>query len=83
MMTKEELKIKPGKLFIDGKWVNSVSGKTFDTLNPATEEVITSVAEGDKAGKSVNLRPGGCCLDKGYKENPSTCQRFEGRYNLD
>jgi aldehyde dehydrogenase (acceptor) (EC 1.2.99.3) len=49
MMTKEDLKIKPGKLFIDGKWVNSVSGKTFDTLNPATEEVITSVAEGGKA----------------------------------
>ena len=49
MMTKEDLIIKPGKLFIDGKWVDSVSGKTFDTLNPATEEVITSVAEGDKA----------------------------------
>ena len=49
MITKEEVKIKPGKLFIDGKWVNSVSGKTFDTLNPATEEVITSIAEGDSA----------------------------------
>ncbi|MGR3292607.1 MAG: aldehyde dehydrogenase family protein [Candidatus Scalindua sp.] len=49
MMTKEGVKIKPGKLFINGKWVNSVSGKTFDTLNPATEEVITSVAEGDSA----------------------------------
>ena len=49
MITKEEVKIKPGKLFIDGKWVDSVSGKTFDTLNPATEEVITSIAEGDSA----------------------------------
>ena len=49
MITKEGIKIKPGKLFIDGKWVDSVSGKTFDTLNPATEEVITCVAEGDKA----------------------------------
>ena len=49
MVTKEGVKIKPGKLFIDGKWVDSVSGKTFDTLNPATEEVITSIAEGDKA----------------------------------
>jgi len=36
-------------LFINGRWVDSVSGKTFDTLNPATEDVITSVAEGDSA----------------------------------
>ncbi len=49
MITKEKIKIKPGKLFIDGNWVDSVSGKTFDTINPATEEVITSVAEGDRA----------------------------------
>ncbi len=48
MMIREGVIIKPGKLFINGKWVNSVSGKTFDTINPATEEVITSVAEGDK-----------------------------------
>ena len=49
MMTKKDVKIKPGKLFINGRWVDSVSGKTFDTLNPATEKVITSVAEGDSA----------------------------------
>ena len=49
MMTREGVKIKPGKLFINGKWVDSVSGKTFNTLNPATEEVITGIAEGDKA----------------------------------
>ena len=49
MMTKNDVKIKPGKLFINGRWVDSVSGKTFDTLNPATEDVITSVAEGDSA----------------------------------
>ena len=48
-MTKKDVKIKLGKLFINGRWVDSVSGKTFDTLNPATEDVITSVAEGDSA----------------------------------
>ena len=31
------------QLLIDGKFVNSTSGKTFDTFNPATEEKITSV----------------------------------------
>lgn len=33
------------KLFIDGKWLESSSGKTFSTFNPATEEKITEVAE--------------------------------------
>lgn len=36
-------------LLIDGKWIPSVSGKTFETINPATGEVICRVAEGDKA----------------------------------
>ena len=43
-----ELKIRETDCFIDGKWVPAVSGKTFATVNPATEEVIAQVAEGDK-----------------------------------
>ena len=42
-------KIRQTKMLIDGKWVDSVSGKTFETINPATGEVIARVAEGDKA----------------------------------
>uniref|UniRef100_A0A1I8JH12 aldehyde dehydrogenase (NAD(+)) n=1 Tax=Macrostomum lignano TaxID=282301 RepID=A0A1I8JH12_9PLAT len=41
--------VKFNKLFINNEWVDSVSGKTFPTINPATGEVITQVAEGDKA----------------------------------
>ena len=37
------------RLLIDGQWVDSHSGKTFATINPATEEVIAQVAEGDAA----------------------------------
>ncbi|HLG20555.1 MAG TPA: aldehyde dehydrogenase family protein [Bdellovibrionota bacterium] len=33
------------KLLIGGKWVDSSSGKTFPTINPATEEKITDIAE--------------------------------------
>src|SRR5204862_4456120 len=36
-------------MLIGGKWVDSVSNKTFPTTNPATGEVICQVAEGDKA----------------------------------
>jgi phenylacetaldehyde dehydrogenase len=39
----------PKKMLIDGKWVSAASGKTFAVTNPATGEVATHVAEGDKA----------------------------------
>lgn len=37
------------QLFIDGKWVDAESGRTFTTPNPATGEPLAEVAEGDKA----------------------------------
>ena len=40
-------KIKETQCFIGGKWMPSASGKTFETIHPATEEVICEVAEGD------------------------------------
>ena len=40
---------KPRLLLIDGRHVPSVSGRTFKTLNPATEQVIATVAEGNEA----------------------------------
>ena len=35
------------KMLIDGKWVDAASGKKFETLNPATGELLATVAEGD------------------------------------
>ena len=80
MITKEEVKIKPGKLFIDGKWVDSVSGKTFDTLNPATEEVITSIAEGDSADIDLAVT----AARKAFEDGPwgKTDARERGRILL-
>jgi aldehyde dehydrogenase (NAD+) len=40
-------KIKETQCFIGGKWLPAASGKTFETIHPATEEVICEVAEGD------------------------------------
>jgi phenylacetaldehyde dehydrogenase len=34
------------KLLIDGEWVEAASGETFETINPATEEVLAEVARG-------------------------------------
>ncbi len=36
-----------GQAFIDGQFVDAVSGKTFDSINPATGEVLAQVAECD------------------------------------
>jgi len=41
------LKQQPVKMLIGGQWVESASGKTFDTINPSTGEVLAKVAEGD------------------------------------
>jgi len=45
----QEFLKKPKRLLIGGKWVPAKSGRTFETSNPATEEVLSIVAEGDKA----------------------------------
>jgi len=37
--------VKPGRLIINGEAVEAASGATFTTVNPATEEPITAVAE--------------------------------------
>ncbi|HLH04062.1 MAG TPA: aldehyde dehydrogenase family protein [Bryobacteraceae bacterium] len=39
--------IRQTKILIDNKWVDSVSGKTFETINPATGEPLAKVAEAD------------------------------------
>jgi len=44
MITATKAKVAPGKLLINGQWVEG-SGKSFDTVNPATGEVLTQVAE--------------------------------------
>jgi hypothetical protein len=38
---------KTKRMLIGGKWLEAVSGKTFETRNPATGEILAHVAEGD------------------------------------
>src|SRR4030095_3925355 len=48
-MSSAGLAPKKYQLFIDGQWVDSESGKTFKTPNPATGETLAEVAEADNA----------------------------------
>src|ERR1700694_1352380 len=41
------LKQQPVKMLIGGQWVEAANGKTFDTINPSTGEILAKVAEGD------------------------------------
>ena len=45
------------KMLIDGKWVDAASGKRFETRNPATGELLATVAiaKGDDS-RAVGLR---------------------------
>ncbi|WP_303969034.1 aldehyde dehydrogenase [Sporosarcina ureae] len=38
--------VQDAKLFIDGKYVDAISGETFDTINPATNQKLATVAKG-------------------------------------
>jgi len=48
--------LKHTGLFINNEFVDAVSGKTFDTINPATGEVIAQVAEGDKPDVNIAVK---------------------------
>lgn len=53
------------KLLIDGKWVDALSGKTFETHNPATEDVIADVAEGDADDAALAVKAARKALEEG------------------
>src|ERR1700680_1105665 len=53
-------------MLIGGKWVDSASGKTFATVNPATGETLCQVAEGDKADIDLAVK----AARKAFEEGP-------------
>src|SRR5689334_2995715 len=51
-----QAQIKQTKILVNNRWVDSVSGKTFETINPATGEVIAKVAEADAADVDLAVK---------------------------
>jgi acyl-CoA reductase-like NAD-dependent aldehyde dehydrogenase len=62
---------KPKKLLIDGKFVEAASGKTFETINPATEEVLAKVAEGGKEDVDKAVKAARRALDGHWGKMPA------------
>ncbi len=53
------------KMLIDGKWRDSVGGHTFATYNPATEEEIAQVAEGNADDIDLAVKAARKAFDSG------------------
>ena len=70
-----KLNISANKLLINGRWVDSVSGKTFATVNPSTGEVITHVAEADAADVDKAVAAARAAFEKGPWRKMSASQR--------
>ena len=70
------------KILIDGKWHDSKSGKTFATINPATEEVIAQVAEGDAADIDLAVKAARKAFDSGPWRKTDARDRGRMLYKL-
>lgn len=70
--------VLPGYLFIDNTWHDARSGKRFKVVDPSTEEVITDVAEADKADVDVAVKAARRAFEKGEWKNMSA--RDRGRF---
>ena len=42
--------------FINGKWQKSLSGETYDVINPATEEIIGKASKANKKDVHAALK---------------------------
>src|SRR5436190_7430611 len=65
----------PRKLLIDGRWVAASSGKTFDSIDPATGEVLARVAEGDKADIDAAVKAARRAFENGPWTKMSASER--------
>ena len=76
------VKVGPTQLLIDGKWVNSVSGATFETLNPTTGDVIATVQEGGKADVDKAVKAARRAFDDGPWRKMNARERGRLIYKL-
>jgi phenylacetaldehyde dehydrogenase len=70
------------QLFIDGKFVDAVSGKTFPVFNPATGDVLVQVAEGDVADVDLAVKAARRAFESGPWRSMSPSERSRLLYKL-
>ena len=62
---------KQYELFINGKFVKPNSGKYFDTINPATEEKISSISEANDKDVDSAVKAARGAYDKTWSKMPA------------
>jgi phenylacetaldehyde dehydrogenase len=73
---------KKQKMLINGKWVEAASGKTFPTYNPATGEVLSNVAEGDREDIDRAVKAARAAFDTGKWSKISPSERGRMMWRL-
>ena len=63
------------EIFIDGKFRTAASGATFDSVNPATGEVITRVSSADAEDVDAAVRSARAAFDSGVWSRTSAAHR--------
>ncbi|MGL1861402.1 MAG: betaine-aldehyde dehydrogenase [Pseudodesulfovibrio sp.] len=62
-----------GKLYIDGQWVESCSGKEREILNPFDASVIATVSEGNRDDTKAAIKAARHAFDKGgWPQTPAS-----------
>lgn len=67
--------VRAKKLLINNEWVDSVSGKTFATINPATADEICQVAEADAADVDKAVHAARVAFETGPWRQATASQR--------
>ena len=68
--------------FIGGEWVPATSGKTFATIDPATEEPICEVAEGDAEDVELAVQAARRAFEQSEWSRMDACERGRLLYRL-
>ena len=71
------------KMFINGEYVDAISGKTYQTENPATEEIIAEVAQGDAEDVEVACGTEPHQLVGSVLVRPARVVRDQARHQVD
>ncbi|MBD2385370.1 aldehyde dehydrogenase family protein [Cylindrospermum sp. FACHB-282] len=79
---EQQVKIGPTQLLINNEWVESVSRRRFETINPATGEVICSVAEADAPDVDNAVQAARNAFKSGEWRKMSATDRGELLYKL-
>ncbi|RZT23919.1 aldehyde dehydrogenase [Fictibacillus sp. BK138] len=61
----QKVNVKNAKLFIDGEYVDALSGETFESINPATNEKLALVANGSEQDAKRAIQSAKTAYDSG------------------